>query len=86
MYHVRISWPGDKGYSDKIWTYFLKIVKKCLMHFLYGLMVPVLQLCGSLKTMSAAERFCPVTKRFKSEVTLNQPDKSQFKETDLYNR
>lgn len=43
------------------------------MHFLYGLMVAVLQLCDSPKTMSAAvaERFCPVTKRLKTDVTLN---------------
>ena len=57
---------------------------ECLMHFLYGLMVAGLQLCGSPKTMNAAERFCPVTKRFKTVVTLNQPDKAQFREADLY--
>lgn len=51
-------------------------------------MVAVLQLCDSPKTTSVAvaERFCPVTKRFKTDVTLNQPDKAQFREADLYNR
>lgn len=55
------------------------------MHFLYGLMVAVLQLCGFPKTMRAAERFCPVTKRFRTDVTLHQADKAQFREADPYN-
>lgn len=38
-----------------------------LMHFLYGLMV-----AGSLKAMSVTEQFCSVTKRVKTDVTLNQ--------------
>lgn len=57
---------------------------QCLMHFLHGLMVAGLQLCGSPKTMSAAERSCPVTGRFKTDITVNQPDKTQFKDADLY--
>lgn len=55
-----------------------------LMHFLHGLMVAGLQLCSSPKTVSAAERSCPVTARFKTDITPNQPDKTQFKEDDLH--
>lgn len=39
---------------------------------------------GSSITMSAAERFCPVTEKFKTDVTLNQPHKAPFREADLY--
>lgn len=53
------------------------------MHFSYGLIVAGYN-SGSSKTMSAAERFCPVTKRFKTDVTLNQPHKAQFRGADLY--
>lgn len=51
-----------------------------LMHFLYGLMV-----AGSLKTMSVTEQFCSVTKRVKTDVTLNQLHKAPFGEADIYN-
>lgn len=50
-----------------------------LMHFLYRLMV-----AGSLKTMSVTEQFCSVIKRVKTDVTLNQLDKAQFREADVY--
>lgn len=49
-----------------------------LMHFLYGLMV-----AGSLKTMSVTEQFCSVTKRVKTDVTLNQLHKAPFGEADV---
>lgn len=48
------------------------------MHFLYGLMV-----AGSLKTMSVTEQFCSVTERVKTDVTLNQREKAQFREADM---
>lgn len=38
----------------------------------------------SLKTMSVTEQFCSVTKRVKTDVTLNQLDKALFRETDMY--
>lgn len=50
-----------------------------LMHFLYGLMV-----AGSLKMMQATEQFCPVANRIKTDVTVNQLDKAQFREADIY--
>lgn len=49
------------------------------MHFLYGLMV-----AGSLKTVNITEQFCSVTQRVKTDVTLNQLDKAQFKGADVH--
>lgn len=41
--------------------------------------------CGSLKTMSSAESFCPVTKWFKNELQCQQ-HQAEIRETDSFSK
>lgn len=76
--HTGINWSGEKGFFQQDMA-LNNGDKPILMHFLYGLMV-----AGSLKTVSITEQFCSVTQRVKTDVTLNQLDKAQFREADLH--
>lgn len=37
-----------------------------------------------MKTVSITEQFCSLTQRVKTDVTLNELDKAQFREADMY--